>query len=678
MPGLRLRALALRVAADSGQFGADLRFGAGLNVLRADNSSGKSTCIMAILYGLGLEGMISASHQPPLPPVMTSELFGVDGRASSVLESQVMLEIENANGDPLTVQRWVRHSQYRPNLIRAWRERLLSDGVRDDVASTDYFVRQQGAATNVRGFHTFLASFIDFELPVISRNDGTEGPLYLECIFPAFVVEQKRGWGGVLQQMPYYLGIPEMGKRAVEFLLDLDSYELARRRRQLEQSEAQLRSDWRAIVQRLVGEADALGGALRGVPSTPQAIWPPSEPVTIVLPAESTWEPIDEVLQRERTLLASALSDEIPIVDDAAGAIQADLAAAETELAQLSAVAVTFIEEVASGQAQLASIDARIGARRIDLQRYRDLRTLRRLGSDSDPVIDPNECPTCHQDLPQALVGLVDTTLTMSVDDNIRYIEQQQTTFADMRRAAESDFESKRLRLTAIRSRSNELRSRIRSSRRTLTTSGQQPAAEAIERRVRIGQRVEALERLSLILAGLLVELEETAEEWRKVLSEREALRGMELSTEDEDKLSELEITFRDELAEYAFSSLPISDVGISRIKYTPEHQGFDLGSDVSASDMIRAIWAYVLGLIEVGRTAPTNHPGLLILDEPRQQDTDPRSFEAFLKRAGRSNAFGQQVLCATSEADENVRKWLEATPHNYLPFSGRIIQPRP
>ncbi len=73
-----------------------LPFAPGLVVLRADNSSGKSTCLQGIVYALGLEGMLSASRAIPLPHVATSSLTDeADGRELGVLESYVMLEFEN-------------------------------------------------------------------------------------------------------------------------------------------------------------------------------------------------------------------------------------------------------------------------------------------------------------------------------------------------------------------------------------------------------------------------------------------------------------------------------------------------------------------------------------------------------------------------------------------------------
>ena len=68
---LQIRHLRLRTETSAGTFGADLTFKLGLNVLRANNTKGKSTCLQGLLYALGLERMLSPRRDIPLTYVMT-------------------------------------------------------------------------------------------------------------------------------------------------------------------------------------------------------------------------------------------------------------------------------------------------------------------------------------------------------------------------------------------------------------------------------------------------------------------------------------------------------------------------------------------------------------------------------------------------------------------------------
>src|SRR5258707_721013 len=88
---LRIRGLDLRVLTEKGLYGVQLSFGDGLVVLRAENSSGKSTCLMSILYALGLEGMLGPSHIPPLSEAMVRRITGQDGDPSRLLKRACFL-----------------------------------------------------------------------------------------------------------------------------------------------------------------------------------------------------------------------------------------------------------------------------------------------------------------------------------------------------------------------------------------------------------------------------------------------------------------------------------------------------------------------------------------------------------------------------------------------------------
>jgi hypothetical protein len=97
----------------------------------------------------------------------------------------------------------------------------------------------------------------------------------------------------------------------------------------------------------------------------------------------------------------------------------------------------------------------------------------------------------------------------------------------------------------------------------------------------------------------------------------------------------------------------------------------FDLGLGFSASDTISTKWAYYTALFEVATTHErSHHLGLMVLDEPRQQETDPQSLVAFLNRLNGDSQLGQ-VLYATSQSAEVLEPLLRPIPHNSLPVSG-------
>ena len=65
----------------------------------------------------------------------------------------------------------------------------------------------------------------------------------MECIFPLFFIEQKRGWSEIQANTPTHYGIKNLKKSAVEFCLAIDSFEhdkkIAKLKNMIESGEAE-------------------------------------------------------------------------------------------------------------------------------------------------------------------------------------------------------------------------------------------------------------------------------------------------------------------------------------------------------------------------------------------------------------------------------------------------------
>jgi hypothetical protein len=79
-----------------------------------------------------------------------------------------------------------------------------------------------------------------------------------------------------------------------------------------------------------------------------------------------------------------------------------------------------------------------------------------------------------------------------------------------------------------------------------------------------------------------------------------------------------------------------------------------------------------------VSRAFESNHLGLLLLDEPRQQQTDKVSFAEFAKRASSARDHQEQVIILTSEDEDTLASMLRGIEYQYLVFDQPLIQPLP
>lgn len=669
---MRLRALELRVVTKAGLFGVHLPFNDGLVVLRADNSMGKSTCVQSILYALGLEGMLSASHAVPLPHVMTQYVQDEANTRHHVLESSVLLEIENGDGKALTMQRAVVSETEDRKLIKTWRGPKLSNS-RGNYIRKDRYVRVEGAASREDGFHHDLVRFLDWELPLVERYQKQPCPLYLEAVFPLLVIEQKHGWSGIQARVPTHYGIREVGKRATEFVLKLEEHETVLARQQLEREMNVLKSEWTTALADLRRAARAAGGVIRNAQKEPTADWSTAvEPEVLVVDGEQ-FLLLAGALARDIAELNRLNSEKIPKVEEVATELAEELRRTQDMLANVEAAAAYMLEDLDREREQFRSIESRLAALAEDLSKNNDIVRLRGMGSTVSLAYRSGECPTCHRPVSDSL--LPNGPEPMSVEDNIALIKEQIGTFEAMHRDAERVVELKQARLTAVRERLDELRRKIRSQKRALTADGKTPSEAAVRARIEAEERINVRRHLLETVETINAQFETMSSTWRNLLARKKHISNHVLSNSDEQKIKALEDLFVAQLVEYEFCSIAPKEVRISRTSYRPEHEGFDLGFDLSASDMIRTVWAYVHGLLELARIEETNHPGLVILDEPRQQSTSKVSFSAFVKRASTAGKAGQQILFATSEDEQVLKEALNGLPHQYLAYKGRILK---
>ncbi|MEU6023090.1 hypothetical protein [Micromonospora sp. NPDC047134] len=595
------------------------------------------------------------------------------GKRLDVRRSLVRLEIQNGRGDIATVERAVKARDSSNGLVKVLMGRgLTGDGIGQ---RRDYFVRRRGAAQNEAGFHRWLADFIGWQLPRVTRTDGSEGLLYLECLFPYFFVEQKHGWLGLQARIPTYFGIRDVVRRSAEFVLDLDAYGLVLQRQRLESEAANIESEWRRHVERVNASAAAASVVLRGLGTRPP-IDPDLVTFDLLMPSGNKWIDLDEGIRRLRSELAAASAMPLRTVLEDQEDLERSLESAQSDLTVITVALSEALKEYEDSQARASSLSVRLSALMEDLQRHKDAVVLRDLGSRNLRVFDAEpHCPTCHQFLPD---GFDVTENPMSEEQNISFIEQEVRSFKAMQQDAHRLTDALRVRVQTLRQSATGTRARIRDIKDSLVAPSSTPSPADIAARIRLEAQLQALEKLRSEMEGVEGVLRGIATQWasnRRLLAE---IGRERLSPTDKAKITELASSFRSQLGLYGFRSLRPSDIRISEETYRPTHDGFDLGFDLSASDMIRSIWAYLLSLAVLGRSYETNHLGFLALDEPRQQEVEYPDFASFIRHLTEVAGPGLQVLVATSEEESRMRDMLAGRAHTLIsvPPRQKLLRP--
>ena len=637
MLGLKLLKLSINVITKDKNFSVSIPFNDGLNVIRAENSSGKSTFVNSIAYALGLESILGPGRRAPFPAAITNAIFLNKNKNNNneqgffVVGSFVDLEVSNKNGDIVCLRREVKGN---PDKIT-----VVSKG-----EAQDFFLKSAGSvgsAISELGFHNWLAKFIGWNLPMVPRFDGSLAPLYLECIFPLFFIEQKRGWSEIQANAPLYYKIKNLKKTALEFCLGVSDFS---RRGDVEKYKVeikQLEIQWEGIKSsfKTLGE---LNGLLVNFDCDIDS----DDYVRLGV--------LYHVSNGDRITVGDYLSNlqrRIRKIDqDLQGwSFGHELDAAISERQLISEKIFALSEKNNNIEATSKKINRKLVSLENDLDRYKQLRRLISVGAKNGINIETKNCPVCDTKLQESFTPVEDGYEPMTIDQNIAYLEDQKK-FYD-----------------AINSRNNEeLRAGIVQGR------SMQSELERVE--VLIGSFKDE-ERKYLDAFGN--EIKEVAElkflerEFQKIISQRDKLNASaEVAFKEHSlKVESLEIAMKSDLGgvskeifdalksrlianlqDFSYKNMNIHALDISNQTFRPELDGFDIVADISASDSIRIIWAYTLALMELGvEFDAVKHGGFVVFDEPRQHEASHESFIALLKKSKEKFSEKGQVIIATS-----------------------------
>ena len=481
---MKIAHIRLRALTGSRTFGVDIPLKGGLNVIRADNTSGKSTCLMAVVYCLGLERSLGPNLSVPLPYAMTQRILAqrAGGSYEQVLQSYVMVEISNGSGDVLCVRRDVKGGA-DSKLVQTWLGGTIED-IDSHGEKRDFFLHDPGAAVSDQGFHSFLARFLDLQLPSVPRFNGSECPLYLETLWPLFFVEQKRGWSAIQGPFPTFLGIQDLSRRVMEFVLRLDVGEARRRHAELRKGIGRVEQRWRDKRGSLVARHRTVI-RVSGLPATPTVEFSRGPEVSVSVYFGEEWMSVErlsvEVKRRREALEAGEPKD----ADAAQGELQLRLGQMEGVESELSARNTLLRQEYQVAVGEKDSLDRRLEALETDLRRNLDAQKLQALGSTAMGIVAEAMCPTCHQPMEGELLPEGGVAV-MAVEENIAFVRSQLDMYRSIMEVNEGTLRDLRTRYESVRLELADVRSSIRAVKNDLVRPAKALIWSEVERVIRL------------------------------------------------------------------------------------------------------------------------------------------------------------------------------------------------
>jgi hypothetical protein len=656
MLGLSLKNLKLIVNTSDGVYGIDLPFEPGLNIIRAENTSGKSTVINAIAYALGLEDILGPSRKKPFPRSVLTALnrSKIDEKEITVQSSYVELVISSSTGRDAKITRDI-----------AGLNQKVTVSEKDMVE--DYFLGSAGSvgsSKSQRGFHYWLERFIGWTLPTLTTFEGKPSKLYLECIFPLFFIEQKRGWSEIQANTPTHYGIKSLKKSALDFTLGLEDYDKQNKVSELSLLAKSLLNDWDSNQTSAAALADFVHAHMRINSSI-------SDDIGLTRPFEYFIEDVNS--ETEITALITALKVNLSSVKNsvASWTLSKELDEKVTQLRQINRKLSGLKQAEESERISLSKSEIKINKIKQELDNYRQLKRLQDVGSDKNLNINTKKCPICNSDMNEAFCESNHDVKPLTVEQNVDYLKNQLDFYVGIKSNHEHrlrdlhvsivDFES---RAKAIESDVNTLKDDEQNHLNSLVQSG------ALRKKLELEARIKELDKISIQLDRYNSIANQIKSDWSINNGSLErAKKSAEMSVSAK-IISELEVVLKRNLRRFGFDQSNINYVKISRQTLRPEFDGYDIVADSSASDYIRIIWSFTLALLELGVSIPAvKHGGFVVFDEPRQHEANKSSFKSLLHESSAISKNAGQIIIATSIGIEDLESFSLGEGTNLVVF---------
>lgn len=640
---IRLTRIEIGGESGAGAFRGSLALTGGLQVVSAHNAYGKSLAVTAVAWCLGLEPMLGfPPNDVTCFPEAARERADFETRANvPILSSWCAISISHDDGRSLLLSRNIRGDVTAVDVVET---------TTDGKQRSSKLVPHRGTMQDEHGgLQRFLFEWLGWPREKVATFKGTLAEMYLENLAPSFYIEQDEGWTDMQALQISRYQQRQISESAVEYLLGaLDALHVRVAKLQANSREIGLHEAARTIADRVSTFCVKNGWAVD---------WSGHGSLKEVVSRWSEQSVKDKLKQDARidfpeqraTLELQVASLKRQLTSDPIDQSNASAPASASQLAielksrrhQLNSDLRTLRDQLTQTSELLSSIEHRIRASE-DLLRFKESGVGR---------FDHLECPTCHRDIDPETFGLSDQTHD-SIKAHIEALGRDRqlirkteestaaalvATQAELQRV-DHDLQEAERALVVVTDAVGTLREQMAQTVATLT---------AVERKAdRLGRVVEEVN-----------EFQSDIDRW--IAEARLATQQSELVLGDPRRSGAFLKALGDYLFELGHSAVNAENTRQLAFddRYLPLLQGRRLPALGSASDRARLVAAYALGLAEASTQVAGLHPGFVILDEPLQQNPDPKHRRLFIeflsRRIAKQAKF--QTLIFTSLTDDEI-----------------------
>lgn len=680
MIGISINKLKINLYTASGEYGYECEFKAGLNIIRGNNSSGKSTLINSFIYSLGMEELIGGKGEKVLPYAVKEYVEDSNKEKVKISSSYVYVEIKNKFNKVITLKRAIVSDEKDSKLIEIIEGAYLSS-TDSNYAIIPTFLHDRGSAQDENtGFFAYFENFIGLKLPQVASSSGGEVKLYLQTIFSALLIEQKRGWTDYIANTPYY-AIKDVRTKIVEFLLGFDVFENERKKSIILAEIAGIQQKWseKKTIVKLVSENNGI--IVSGIRDKVDDNFDPSL-VSLNKIANGEEVPIYSYISDLVLKVENIKNKEASINENASEELINTYNKSKNELDLL---VISF---------DVTNTDIRLAKSRLDeykttktgieeeLKKNKIALKLKNFGAEQGLDIAIDICPSCHQNIDDSLL-LADTLVQpMDLEENIKYLNSQKKMISGYISGLISSIDKLNIQSKVLSEEISEKRVICLSLKKDLRSFDAISESD-IKQKVLLDIKIDDITTAVDNITNIVENLQEISVEYRVAKQKLSGIPSRIMSSDDLDKLRQFQSSFRKLAQSFGYKSAPIKDIEINRDTLFPYLSGIelrevktDIKSDSSASDFVRLIWAYLLSIQYVSKKCSGNHLDIIVFDEPAQHSMGVSSINELLKVMSSQKSSLQSIVSASfDENDQIFSESVENVEYNYINIGDKLLK---
>ncbi|MDB1123404.1 P-loop NTPase family protein [Vibrio algarum] len=655
----------IRVEDSNKHYGFKYSFDNGLNIIKGQNSSGKSSILSCIYYNLGMEQLLgmSTGKSSLLDKCLTSEFIYQD-TTHSVTQSSIYLEIENDEGEVVLLER----SAVSP--IEDAKNTII---VHSKKGADKYYLHAIKDHSHKHGFYSWLQEFIGIELP--RDNETGKNTLYLQNVFSSCFIEQTKGWSDFMSQMPSF-NIKNARKKLVEYLLSLECLDNDIEKDKLTNERASLVDSWFHSVKNFERVDFALSYKVNGLANKFERSSIDSLlKLQLKINIDSEWIDINtakksvgkELTKIRKLNRKSEKRKDLTELSEKRKDLKMKLLNFNRVKSSLDRAYTTEKYKINSYEKHLNRLSEErsniIGARKVDAL--------------ISELTSSEHCPLCDSTI--EIISDEKVVTSTDYDNSLKFIDSKISMISSYIQSFSNYDDEYTKDSNYYDSLIFETRTEISNLDRDLNSN-----ASLSDSRAQIHAEI-----IKSNLLDKLIILEEQFDSFKTTVNDINTqivnidtrIRNINQSfSSDDEIIKSFQETFRNYLGDFHYTSNEVFRVKINNrqpLKAFPSVYNASAGSAQpirlasSASDFIRSEWAFYLALLDKSQV----HPGILIFDEPGQHAMSLDSMSKLLELA--ENKKNKQIILAISkftkgynDTKEEQKISLDAITNNLTEFN--------